>query len=147
MQEQVRGSQVSNIGHDSEDAAVALRRATFNSALECIAELVTRCPENCREALHCRIIPILTSYISTHSNPPPNPTALRLLYQMVMCAQYRGEIFDGMMSCLTIPALTRLLDASLLHAGPLHCGGLPRFSRCYRSSHRLVETATERQAS
>jgi hypothetical protein len=149
VQEQDGGANVQgNIADDSEDnAAVALRRATFNAALECIMELVTRCPDNCREALHCRIIPILTSYISTHKNPPPNPTALRVLYQMVTCAQYRGEIFDGMMSCLTIPALTRLLDASLLHAGPLHCGAPLCLIRYIRSCQWLVETATEPQAS
>jgi hypothetical protein len=98
------------------------RRATFSAALECAAELVTRAADNCLAAVHLGIIPLLTSYISAHTNPPPNPAALRILYQLVTCAPHRDEVYDGVLSCLTIPALAHLLDASLLHAGPEHCG-------------------------
>jgi hypothetical protein len=99
-------------------SAAAQRRATFNASLECCTELITRCPENCLIAVRQGVISIATSYIAAHLNPPPNPAALRLLYQIVTCKQYSEEIYDTMMSCLTIPALTRLLDAALVHAGP-----------------------------
>lgn len=107
---------------DSEDSstnsASAQRRATFNASLECCKELVTRCPENARVAVSHGVVSIATTYIATHLNPPPNPAALRLLYQLVVCKEHSEEIYETMTSCLTIPALARLLDAALVHAGP-----------------------------
>ena len=116
------GTAFSTAATDAEAARRAERRAAFNAALECLAELVLRCPANCKAAVQHHVIPILTSYISKHRSPPPNPAALRTLYQLVACVEHRTEIFDGFMSCLTIPALTRLLDASLILAGPEHRG-------------------------
>ena len=95
--------------------------AIFNAALECLAELVTRSADNCREAVRQRAVPLLTSYISSHTGSPPNPAALRVLHQMVTCRAHAEEIHDNIMTCLTIPALVHLLNASLLHAGE-HCG-------------------------
>jgi hypothetical protein len=112
----------------------AQRRAAFNAALECVAELVTRCPSNCKAAVDHSIIPILTSYLSKNQNPPPNPAALRTLYQLVSCVEHRQDIFDGIMSCLTIPALARLLDTSLVLAGPAHCSKPPVAFCCHASA-------------
>lgn len=107
---------------DSEDlnasTAACQRRATFNAALECCKELVTRCPENAQVAVKHGVVSIATTYIATHLNPPPNPAALRLLYQLVVCKEHSQAIYETMTSCLTIPALARLLDAALVHAGP-----------------------------
>ena len=132
---------------DSASQAAALARATLNAALECTAELVTRCPPNCLEAVRNNIIPLLTSYVSSHRSPPPNPAALRCLYQLVTCAPHRAEIYDGIMSCLTIPALTHLLDASLVHAGPEHCGALPTMEdRAHVLFHSIACTSMHAQA-
>lgn len=95
--------------------------AIFNAALECLAELVTRNAENCREAVNQRAVPLLTSYISSHADPPPNPAALRVLHQMVTCKAHAEHIHENIMTCLTIPALVHLLNSSLVHAGQ-HCG-------------------------
>lgn len=128
------GPAASSAPTDAEAQQRAQRRATFNAALECLAELVMRCPPNCKAAVQHHVIPILTSYISKHQSPPPNPAALRTLYQLVSCGEHRTEIFDGFMSCLTIPALTRLLDSCLVLAGPEHRGAL---LATHRGSQRL----------
>ena len=106
-------------------SAQSQRRATFNASLECCKELVTRCPANAQVAVSHGVVSIATTYIATHLNPPPNPAALRLLYQLVVCKEYCEEIYETMTSCLTIPALARLLDAALVHAGPEDRGTQP----------------------
>lgn len=73
------------------------RRAIFNASLECCCELVTRCPENCLVAVRQGIIALVTSYISAHINPPPNPVALRLLYQLILCKDHASEVYEAMM--------------------------------------------------
>eukprot|EP00892_Ulva_mutabilis_P000234 jgi/Ulvmu1/10210/UM060_0010.1 len=123
------------------------RRAIFNASLECCTELVTRCPPNCAIAVKQGIIALATSYISSHINPPPNPAALRLLYQLVLCKEHAADVYEAMMSCLTIPALTHLLDAALMHAGPHDRGAwateilevlAPLVINCQEAAEQLV---------
>ena len=78
-------------------SAAAQRRAIFNASLECCTELVTRCPSNCASAVRLGIIALATSYISSHINPPPNPAALRLLYQLILCKEHAAEVYEAMM--------------------------------------------------
>jgi hypothetical protein len=108
----------------SASTATVQRRATFNASLECCKELITRCPENVKVAVSHGVVSIVTTYIASHLNPPPNPAALRLLYQLVTCKEHSEDIYETMTSCLTIPALARLLDAALVHAGPQDRGTL-----------------------
>lgn len=102
-------------------AAMAERRATFNAALDSLCELLWRSPDNCLAATKAGAVLALTGCIfSTASHLPPNPVTLQLLRALVTCDAHRETIHDTLVSCLTIPALVRLLDASLLHAPPEH---------------------------
>lgn len=128
----------------SAASALMQRRSTFNASLECCKELVTRCPENAKEAVKHGVVSIVTTYIATHLNPPPNPAALRLLYQLVVCKEHAEEIYETMTSCLTIPALARLLDAALVHAGPQDRGTcllfhITLFARSIQHSRELQQ--------
>lgn len=94
----------------SSCSAAVQRRAIFNASLECCTELVTRCPANCSIAVRQGIVALVTSYISAHINPPPNPVALRLLYQLILCKEHAAEVYDAMMCAPPEPPLSMVVS-------------------------------------